>query len=124
MLWTMNTLDPEDSRPSYRQLADRLSAEIQSGTLALGEQLPTHRALAEEYGVAVETAKRALAELRSAGLIVTRQGKGSYVRRGPSDSDVSQPGAVDLAARIDDLTRDMASVKRRLAALEDGSAGE
>lgn len=120
----MNTLDPEDSRPSYRQLADRLHAEIQCGALAPGEQLPTHRALADEYGVAVETAKRALAELRSAGLIVTRQGKGSYVRRGPGDPDVSPPEPGDLAVKIDELVRDMENVKRRLAELENGSAGE
>jgi DNA-binding GntR family transcriptional regulator len=115
MLCCMTTLDPDDSRPSYRQLADRLRAAIQSGKLAPGAQLPTHKALADEYGVAVETAKRALAELRVEGLIVTRQGKGSYVRR----SDVGRtPPATDIAERVDELSRELEMVKRRLAALE------
>jgi DNA-binding GntR family transcriptional regulator len=117
----MATLDPDDSRPSYRQVADRLRAAIESEKLAAGDQLPTHKALADEYGVAVETAKRALGELRVDGLIVTRQGKGSYVRRGQGDEIGSQPEAADIAARVAELSREMAIVKQRLAALETDS---
>jgi DNA-binding GntR family transcriptional regulator len=114
----MATVDPDDSRPSYRQVADRLRAAIESGKLAPGDQLPTHKALADEFGVAVETAKRALGELRADGLIVTRQGKGSYVRRMQGEEFGIPPETDDVAARVDELSRELEMVKQRLTALE------
>ncbi|WP_089299669.1 GntR family transcriptional regulator [Haloechinothrix alba] len=120
----MTTLDAEDARPAYRRVADQLTAAIESGKLAPGDQLPTHKALADEYGVAVETAKRALTELRNAGLVVTRQGKGSYVRRKPDDEERSEPVVSEISARVDELARELERVKERVAALEADSAGE
>lgn len=117
MLWVMSALDPDDVRPSYRQLADRLAAMIEGGDLAPGEQLPTHRTLASEYGVAIETAKRALSELRTAGLIVTRQGKGSYVRR-HADERLDRSTTSDVAEALNYLRVEIESIKERLAALE------
>ncbi|WP_210717513.1 GntR family transcriptional regulator [Amycolatopsis acididurans] len=116
----MSALDPDDARPSYRQLADRLAAAIESGDRAPGEQLPTHRELASEYGVAIETAKRALSELRAAGLIVTRQGKGSYVRHRADERPERRPADQDMAETVSDLRREIESIKERLAALEAG----
>lgn len=118
MLCVMSALDPDDARPSYRQLADRLASAIENGDLAPGEQLPTHRALAAEHGVAIETAKRALSELRVAGLIVSRQGKGSYVRH-RSEEQADRPKADrDLTETVNGLQREIESIKKRLAALE------
>lgn len=121
MLVTVETLDLNDSRPSYQQVADGLRDAIRNGKLQAGDQLPTHRALAEEYGVASETAKRALRELRTEGLIVTRQGKGSYVRSAAEHADTrSQTG--DLAEVVAELRSELDAVKRRLDRLEAGSS--
>lgn len=107
----------DDPRPSYRQVADQLRAEIESGRLSAGDQLPTHKALAERHGVAVETVKRALNDLRAAGLISSRQGKGSYVRAQPATADRTvEPWA--LAEAVGHLQRELEAVKKRLAALE------
>lgn len=124
MLGAMESLDREDARPSYQQLAARLRAAIASGKLQPGAQLPTHRALAEEYGVAIETAKRALGELRNEGLIVSRQGKGSYVREGPLRPSPDRAGSDGIAAQLASLRDELEAVKRRLEVLESAEARE
>ena len=116
MLAAMDTLDLDDSRPSYLQVADRLRAAILDGRLAANEQLPTQKTLAGQYGVAVETVKRALGELRSEGLIVTRQGKGSYVRSASPVGSDAEP--VAIVAAVAELRDELDAVKRRLDALE------
>ncbi|MBB5892633.1 GntR family transcriptional regulator [Kutzneria kofuensis] len=112
----MERLDLDDSSPSYMQVAARLRAAIDAGTLQPGEQLPTHKALADQYKVAVETVKRALGELRTAGLIVTRQGKGSFVRSDRQPERRTQ--STDLGRQVEELTRELSAVKERLAAVE------
>jgi GntR family transcriptional regulator len=122
MLCRVTTLDPDDARPAYRQVADQLRGLIDSGGVAPGAQLPTHKVLAEEYGVAVETVKRALALLRDEGLILTRQGKGSYVRRGGGEGSSRSADLSELSAQVAALSRDLDSIRKRVDALESGSS--
>ncbi|WP_161606373.1 GntR family transcriptional regulator [Microlunatus speluncae] len=72
--------DPDDPRTPSQQIANALRAAILSGRLTSGERLPTQLQLAERYGVARETVKAALRILDREGLIVSRQGSGSFVR--------------------------------------------
>jgi DNA-binding GntR family transcriptional regulator len=120
MLGAMDALDPDDTRPSYQQIADRLRAAIKTGNLRPGDQLPSHKALSDNYDVAVETVKRALGELRTDGLIVTRQGKGTYVRQRDALHEPGAQGASDgdLSAQLARLSGEIDLVKQRLAALE------
>lgn len=67
--------------PGYLKFADELRAEILSGQLAEGERLPALTQLAAQYGVPKGVAERAVAQLRSEGLVVARQGSGTFVRR-------------------------------------------
>lgn len=112
----MGQLDPDDARPPYRQVADAIRSGIQSGELAPGEQLPTLQALASEYGVSIGTVKSALGVLRDAGLIVSRQGKGSYVRTQAGPADKGQGWANEH--EIEQLRQALAEVNRRLGVLE------
>ena len=66
--------------PKFVQMANRIRDQILSGNLAAGEEVPSERALAGEWGVARPTAARALQELRRLGLVESRQGSGSFVR--------------------------------------------
>ena len=68
-----------DSRPMYLQIMEQIRARIASGDWAAGRELPSIRALAASINVSVITVKRAYLELESEGVIVTRQGKGSFV---------------------------------------------
>ena len=64
----------------YKDLADMLSTAIQEGKLAPGTKLPTHRAFAEQFNVALATATRAYGELERRGMIVGEAGRGTFVR--------------------------------------------
>ena len=76
----MSRLDPDDARPPYSQVVEALRNEIEQGALPPGAKLPTHQELVSQFGVSVGTIKRALGELQGAGLILSRQGQGAYVR--------------------------------------------
>jgi GntR family transcriptional regulator len=69
------------SRPVYvwRQVADWLSHRIDTGELQPGARLEGERELAEQLGVAVGSVRRAVKELREAGVLVTLAAKGTYV---------------------------------------------
>lgn len=73
-------------RPAYRSLAERLAAAIKTGELAPGARLPTHRALAFELDLSVQTVSRAYEELGRLGMISGEVGRGSFVRSGPADA--------------------------------------
>lgn len=74
------TLDPDDPRPPYQQVANDLRASILTRRLAPGEKLPSGPELAKHYGVARMTVQQAIRILRDEGLIVSRQGSGVFVR--------------------------------------------
>ncbi|MFC9507534.1 GntR family transcriptional regulator [Streptomyces sp. NPDC057002] len=78
------SLDPMSARPLYIQLADVIAGKIASGELAPDRPIPSENHLADEYGVARLTARRAAQELRERGLIVTVRGKGSFVVERPT----------------------------------------
>ena len=65
--------------PFYRQIVDQISQLVRSGQLAPGEKLPSVRDLAGELLVSLITTRRAYADLENAGLILRRQGYGTYV---------------------------------------------
>lgn len=68
--------------PFYRQLSEQLVDRIRSGVLPAGHPLPSIRELAAELTVSVITVKSAYEELESQGLIVSRQGRGTFVAEG------------------------------------------
>ena len=63
--------------PKYQVLKLRLLQEMQE--MAPGAALPTVAALRRTHGISQATVDRALGELRTEGLIRTRQGSGLYV---------------------------------------------
>jgi DNA-binding transcriptional regulator YhcF (GntR family) len=77
---SLESLDPNDPRPPYVQVASVLRAAILTGKFAPGEQLPSGPQLAKRYGVARMTIQSALRILRDEGLVISRQGSGVFVR--------------------------------------------
>jgi GntR family transcriptional regulator len=65
--------------PYYRQIVDQVGQLIRSGRLSPGGQLPSVRELAASLLVSLITTRRAYADLEALGLIVRRQGQGSFV---------------------------------------------
>lgn len=71
--------DSASELPVGVQLSWRLRALIATGRLAAGERLPSFRQLAEWGGVNVNTVRAVYAGLEEAGLVVSRQGQGTFV---------------------------------------------
>ncbi|MDQ3762180.1 MAG: GntR family transcriptional regulator [Actinomycetota bacterium] len=79
----LGELDKADDRPPYRQIAAALRAAIVAGQLVAGDRLPSESELVERYGVARMTARQAIQELRTEGLVVAEHGRGVFVRSAP-----------------------------------------
>ena len=65
--------------PIYEQIVDRIRALIQGGKIKAGEPLPSVRGLARQCAISALTAKKAYDMLEQEGLVVTVQGKGTFV---------------------------------------------
>src|SRR6266478_5101676 len=61
------------------ELVARLTADITSGKLAPGSQLPTEQEMIAATGVSRTVVREAVAALRAEGLVMTRQGVGAFV---------------------------------------------
>lgn len=80
----MTTSDPPVNRfsatvPLYIQIAEGFLDRIESGELSPGDRLPSERELSQMLGVNRMTLRRALQLLESQGLLLRRQGDGTYV---------------------------------------------
>ena len=69
------------SRFVWEQIAEDIAADIASGALSYDDRLPAEHALADIYGVARPTVRRAIASLVDQGLLVVRHGRGTYVAK-------------------------------------------
>jgi GntR family transcriptional regulator len=72
-------VDPTDELPVGLQLTLRLRALIATGRLPAGEKLPSVRRLADWAGVNLNTVRGVYAGLEEAGLVVSHQGRGTFV---------------------------------------------
>jgi GntR family transcriptional regulator len=66
-------------RPLYRQVRDTLVKRIACGTWLPGQALPSEPEIAADLGVSQGTVRKALDEMTAEGLVVRRQGRGTFV---------------------------------------------
>lgn len=78
-------------RPLYLQVRDVLAERIASGGLRPGIAFPSEGDLAREVGVSTGTVRKALQLMEEDGLVVRRQGRGTFV---------SDPGSAERSARF------------------------
>jgi GntR family transcriptional regulator len=72
-------LDPKSGVPFYRQVIDQIRYGIATGSLRVGEQLPTVRSLAVALKVNLNTISKAYKELEIQSILETQQGTGTFV---------------------------------------------
>ncbi len=82
---------PDREGAAYRQLAGVLRERIRSGELSPQQRMPSEKDLHDEFGLARETVRRALAVLRAEGLIEVRHGHGTFVVEVPPNVEL-RPG--------------------------------
>ncbi len=97
-------------RPATRlrlgdQLYEQILQRIVSGEYAEGARLPPEKQLSEAFDVSRPIVREALSRLQADGLIVARQGSGTYVRGRPSAEffDHAPQGGVAEALRFFEL---------------------
>ncbi len=67
-------------RKSFEVVADDLENRILQKTFKPGDRLPTIDQLAIQYGVGKSTIREALSQLKARGLILAKQGEGTFVQ--------------------------------------------
>jgi DNA-binding transcriptional MocR family regulator len=95
-----------------------LEADVEAGKLAPGEQLPTHRELAEHLRVALGTVTRAYALAQAQGLVTSTTGRGTFVASVPAARD----GIIDLSRNLVHREQRDGNVRNLLGAF--GDAGK
>lgn len=87
--------------PRYVQLRKRIEQSIKTGLLPASSSLPAEREIASLTGLSRVTVRRAMQELVDRGIIVQRQGSGSFVSDGT-------PKVEQSLSRLTSFTEDMA----------------
>ncbi len=67
--------------PKYRQIADSIIDGINTGSLRMGDQIPSINALSEGYDLSRDTVDKAYRLLKEQNIIVSVKGKGFYVTK-------------------------------------------
>jgi GntR family transcriptional regulator len=91
----MFRVDAGSGVPIYRQLVEQVHRDVMLGRLAPGDQLPTLREVVEALAINPNTVVKAYSELEHEGLVVRRQGMGTFVSATPpSTAALQAPPAV------------------------------
>jgi GntR family transcriptional regulator len=120
-------IDPSDELPVGLQLTWRLRALIATGQLARAERLPSFRRLAELAGVNLNTVRAVYEGLESDGLVISRQGQGTFVADGVEPAPELEEIAADALRRASDAglgPRDLAIVAMACASMPGDVGGE
>ena len=93
--------------PIYQQLVDKVRNGVKMGDLKPGQQLPTVQDLAVALSLAKGTIKRAYDELEHLGVIEKVQGRGTFIRYQPGNSESRKEqgmAAIDeVLERLEDM---------------------
>lgn len=114
-------IDPDSSEPPFEQVRRGVMDLVARGDLIVGTRLPTVRALADDLGIAANTAARAYRELEAAGVIETRGRHGSFIAaRSDSAREQAQQATTEHVAALralgiadDDIVAMLATAVRR-----------
>lgn len=108
-------INPHSTIPVYRQLSDQINAEIRSGVLPKGTQLPTVREMAEQMNLSCGTVKRVYDRLQEMGDIEMTRRRGTYVKFVREDGDSRKIRAM---AAIDGMMRQLSEMNFSLKEIQ------
>jgi GntR family transcriptional regulator len=101
------------ANPMYRQIAEDLRAQIESGGLKPGQQLRTELELREKYNASRNTVRDAIKWLTNLGLVETKPGQGTFVTqkidpfvtRLTGDAGVGEGEQPDYLSKVSEVNR-------------------
>src|SRR5688572_2633071 len=105
---------PRLSDTIYGQLLE----EIMAGRFSAGDRLPTENQLAQRFSVSRPVVREALQRLQTDGVVIARQGSGTYVQRSPSQRVAELTTKVSLheVLQVMELRMSLEELAARLAA--------
>jgi DNA-binding transcriptional MocR family regulator len=119
---------PQTDQPAYLAVADAIGDAIRLGQLRPGDQLPTHRLLADLLGVNVSTVSRAYREAARRRYLGGEVGRGTYVLGVASEAALfavqQKPlgGVIDLSMNIPPVAAQDPDLALALGALDAADA--
>jgi GntR family transcriptional regulator len=72
-------LDPRSGVATYLQIVQQVKDALRLGTIDVGDQLPTVREVVADLAINPNTVAKAYRELEREGLVVARQGRGTFI---------------------------------------------
>src|SRR3954451_4305900 len=84
-------VDSGSGVPIYRQLVEQVRREVTLGRLGPGDQLPTLSGVVNALAINPNTVVKAYAELEHEGVVVRRQGTGTFVTAAPPTATLVAP---------------------------------
>lgn len=115
-MWLMT----DEAMQPYQRIAQDVRDQIRLGRLKSNDKLPSTRELASRYEVAPGTVQRALAELRSSGIIYSHQGRGSFIRESAVDAVIDP--TIQAIKRLEERVADLTERLERVEQSQSGSA--
>ena len=107
-----NTGKVMEPSPRKQKLADQLYGKLMqaviNGSFKKGEKLPTEHRISEQYSVSRPVVREALMRLQADGIVVSRQGSGSFIQRIP-------PSGLTQYAEASDVSMLLKSYEIRIA---------
>ncbi len=71
---------------AYQTIVAQIEELIAQGKLKQGDQLPSERELAEQFGVSRVVIRESIRNLQARGIVEVRHGSGTFVRANPKDT--------------------------------------
>jgi DNA-binding transcriptional MocR family regulator len=110
----------------YEQVASRIAGMIESGTLRVGDRVPSVRMLSAQQRVSVSTVLQAYRTLENQGWLEARPQSGYYIRRArrtlPPEPEMSQPVLSATPVTISDLVVQLLQSKHQPGLIQMGAA--
>jgi DNA-binding transcriptional regulator YhcF (GntR family) len=98
----------DDGSPIFRQIAERIAAQILDGTLAEEAQVPSTNDFAAIHRINPATAAKGVNELVDAGVLYKKRGIGMFVATGARDRLLAERRARFAAEYVEPLVREAA----------------
>jgi GntR family transcriptional regulator len=123
-------IDAGSDVPIYRQLVHQVRRDVMLGRLLPGDQLPSGKEIVDALSVNPNTVVKAFSELEHQGVVVRRQGVGTFVADAPPLASLAAAPKLlgPLARWVDRARRDGLSAEqiRMLleVALDEPAAGQ
>ncbi len=74
-----NKLKENSGLPMYRQLSNIIRTNVENGVYEVNQKIPTEMELSKKYNVSRVTVRKALEELVEDGILLRKQGKGTFI---------------------------------------------